>query len=368
MYSLYAHIPFCSSRCPYCDFAFVVQKTHLAERYIHALIQEYRTRKPTGCPTFLTIYFGGGTPSEIPAKDLGRFLEAVSETAHVPEDAEITAEANPDDQDRFAALRNLGINRLSLGVQALDDRALKALGRRHNTETAIEAVAVARRAGFSNLNLDLIFGAPEQTVCDWQATLDRAIELAPEHLSVYGLTIEPGTLFNRRLQKGRLPLPPEEDQATMYELALDRLAHAGYIQYEVSNFARPGFASRHNLAYWERQPYLGVGLSAHSFEGDRRAWNIAELMAYITEVEAHGLAQEDEEEITEENRFVEQILLGLRRNEGFPETLVAGRPTEKHLNRLLSDHLLERAGSRIRLTRRGLLLADLVCAELVKET
>ncbi len=366
MSGLYIHIPFCKSRCPYCDFAFDVGKTHLAERYTGAIIREFQTRLPhVGSRTvFDTVYFGGGTPSEIPPDSLNRILDAARTFSRIAPDAEISAEANPEDRSRFADLAAMGINRISLGVQALDNSTLRALGRGHTSADGEAAVGAARRAGFENLNIDLIFSAPRQTTTAWRGTLDRAVDLRPEHVSVYGLTIEPGTAFDRRMKENRLPLPPEDAQAEMYEIAQEKLCAAGYIQYEVSNFAQPGFACRQNIACWDRRPYLGIGLSAHSFFRDRRAWNIRPLMAYIRSVESSGVAVDGEEVISSRDRLVEQVMLGLRRANGIPETLLGtrGRSTS-----CIPDHLLERGGGRIRLTRRGLLLADVVCAELVRE-
>lgn len=366
MPSLYVHVPFCKSRCPYCDFAFDVGKTHLAERYTTAVIREFRTRLPGmgGRTTFDTVYFGGGTPSEVPPDSLRRILDAARSMSRITPAAEISAEANPEDRSRFAQMAAIGINRLSLGVQALDSATLRSLGRRHTPAEASAAVDAARRAGFTNINIDLMFSAPRQTVSAWLETLERAIDLLPEHVSVYGLTVEPGTAFGRRLKKDRLPLPPEDTQAEMYEVAQEKLSEAGYVQYEVSNFAQPGFACRHNIACWERLAYLGVGLSAHSFFNDRRAWNIRPLMAYIGSVESSGVAIEGEESISSRERRVEQVMLGLRRADGIPEGLLgAGRKWTS----FIPDHLLERGDGRVRLTRRGLLLADLVCTELVGE-
>ena len=366
MSGLYIHIPFCKSRCPYCDFAFDVGKTHLAGRYTDAVIREFQTRLPhMGNRTvFETVCFGGGTPSEIPPDSLNRILDAARTRSRLAPAAEITAEANPEDRSRFADLSAIGINRLSLGVQALDNPTLRALGRRHTSAEAEEAVGAARRAGFGNLNIDLIFAAPRQTTRAWRRTLDRAVDLRPEHVSVYGLTIEAGTPFDRRMKQNRLPLPPEGTQAEMYEIAQEKLCGAGYVQYEVSNFAQPGFACRHNIACWDRRPYLGIGLSAHSFFNDRRTWNIRSLIAYINSVESSSVAVEGEELISTRDRLVEQVMLGLRRANGIPETLLgtAGRSTS-----FIPDHLLERREGRVRLTRRGLLLADLVCTELVRE-
>ena len=366
MAGLYIHVPFCKSRCPYCDFAFYVGKTHLAERYTDSVIREIRTRLPVmGERTvFDTVYFGGGTPSEAPPQTLRRILDAARSLSHVAPKAEITAEANPEDLSRFPEMAAMGVNRLSLGVQALDNTALRALGRRHTVDDAAAAVGAARRAGFGNINIDLMFSAPRQTARAWGQTLDRAIDLEPEHVSVYGLTIEPGTAFDRRSKENRLPLPHEDAQAEMYETAQEKLCGAGFVQYEVSNFAQPGFACRHNIACWERRAYLGVGLSAHSFFNDRRTWNIRPLMAYIGSVESSGAAIEGEEVISSRDRRLEQVMLGLRRTTGIPESLLD--PADRSIARI-PDELVERREGRVRLTRRGLLLADLVSAELVRE-
>ena len=366
MSSLYVHVPFCKSRCPYCDFAFDVGKTHLAERYAAAVIREFRTRLPQmGDRTvFDTVYFGGGTPSEIPPDSLSRILDAARDVSRLAPEAEISAEANPEDRSRFAQMAAVGINRLSLGVQALDGATLQALGRRHTPAEAVAAVDAARRAGFGNLNIDLMFSAPRQTVSAWRETLDRAVDLRAEHVSVYGLTVEPGAAFGRRMRNGRLPLPPEDAQAEMYEVAQEKLGEAGYLQYEVSNFAQPGFACRHNISCWERRRCLGVGLSAHSFFNDRRSWNIRPLMAYIGSVESSGVAVEGDEVISRRERRVEQLMLGLRRANGIPEILLG---TDRGWTSLIPAHLFERGDGRVRLTRRGLLLADLVCAKLVGE-
>ena len=366
MSGLYIHIPFCRSRCPYCDFAFDVGKTHLAERYTDAVIREFQTRLPRfGRRTvFDTVYFGGGTPSEVPPEALRQILDAARSLSHISPEAEITAEANPEDHARFPELAAMGINRLSLGIQALDNPTLRALGRRHTAAEATAAVGAARRAGFGNLNVDLIFSAPRQTASAWRDTLDRVVDLGPEHVSVYGLTIETGTAFDRRLKKNRLPLPPEDAQAEMYEIAQEKLRQAGYLQYEVSNFAQPGSACLHNIGCWDRRPYLGIGLSAHSFFNNRRTWNIRPLMAYIGSVETSGAAVEEEELLSSRDRRVEQVMLGLRRVNGIPETLLG--PGRRSID-LIPDRLLERGEGRVRLTRRGLLLADLVCAKLVRE-
>ena len=364
---LYIHIPFCHSRCPYCDFDFVVGKAHMAKRYVDAVIAELQNRM-SGMdmrPVFDTIYFGGGTPSAIPPEQLGRVLTTVKDA--ISADAEITAETNPNDYAQLEALRALGINRLSLGIQAFADRALKALGRFHTAIDATAAVDAARDAGFENIGIDLMFGAPGQTRDEWGRSLRRAIDLRPEHISVYGLTIEPRTNFARRLQKGRLDLPPETDQAAMYSQAIDQLEGAGYAQYEISNFARPGFASRHNRKYWHGRAYWGVGMAAHSHFDNRRAWNSRDLATYIHRVETTGRAVEREETLTPAQRMIERVMLGLRQRRGLRAEISQHPKIREHYSALAKHNLIEQTDGRIRLTRRGLLLADWVCAELVRE-
>ena len=362
---LYIHIPFCHSRCPYCDFAFVVGKTHLAKRYTDAVIAELQHRMQSTRPAFDTIHFGGGTPSAIPPAQLGRVLTTVKNA--VSPDAEIAAEANPNDREHFEKLRALGINRLSLGVQAFGDRALKALGRFHAARDAIAAFDAARDAGFENIGIDLMFGAPGQTRGEWIESLSRAIDLRPEHISTYGLTIEPRTNFARRWQQGRLDLPPETDQAAMYSQAIDRLEAAGYAQYEISNFARPGYASRHNRKYWRGRAYWGVGMAAHSHFDNRRAWNVRALTAYIRRVEDGGDACDRVETLTPAQRMIERVMLGLRERRGLRAEISQHPKIRERCSAMAKYDLIEQIDDRIRLTRRGILLADWVCAELVRE-
>ena len=342
-------------------------KNHLAKRYTDAVIVEMQNRMQSleTPPMFNTLYFGGGTPSAIPPGQLNRILTS-AENAIAP-DAEITAEANPNDHRYFDKLYEHGINRLSLGVQAFTDRALKALGRFHTASDATAAFQAARDVGFKNISIDLMYGAPEQTLEEWATSIQRGIDLYPEHISVYGLTIEPRTNFARRFQKGRLKVPPETDQAEMYMSAIDQLEAAGYAHYEISNFARPGFASRHNLNYWHDRPYLGVGLSAHSYLDNRRSWNVRDLATYMQRIEATGFAVERVEQLTPTQHLLERIMLGLRQRRGLRVDFLSHPKIHKQYIAMANQHLLERTDNRVRLTRRGLLLADLVCSELVRE-
>ncbi|MBT3601851.1 MAG: radical SAM family heme chaperone HemW [Candidatus Latescibacteria bacterium] len=365
---LYIHIPFCRSRCPYCDFAFVVRQTHLAKRYTNAVVHELQTQINAfdTNTTFDTLYFGGGTPSHMPPQYIEQILNAVQKHASLSSNAEITVEANPGDQSHFSTLKKTGVNRLSLGIQALTDRALKALGRFHNTEDALDAFKAARATGFTNIGIDLIFGAPKQTQEEWTTILKEAVTLNAEHISVYGLTIEPDTNFDKRAKKQQLPLPTETLQSNMFLRTIDHLTAAHYEHYEISNFAQPNFASQHNQSYWEGKPYLGVGLSAHSFINNKRIWNVTDLQTYMQSVENTGLAVASSETIDANKHLLEKIMLGIRRKKGLDiDFLEQHTPTQ--LQHLLNHNLLENHQNRIRLTRKGLLIADAVCTELVKD-
>lgn len=369
---LYVHIPFCASRCPYCDFAFVVGRGRLSTRYADAVGREVRervAREFSGQVRFDTIFFGGGTPTAVAPSEIGHILDAVASVAGLAQSAEVTVEANPGavDEGKFRDLRRLGVNRLSLGVQSFDDDELRLLGRAHTSAEALRAYDAARGAGFENVSLDLIFALPGQTEAAWQSHLDRVIALGPEHISTYNLTVEPGTEFGRRLRRGRLTPLPEETQAAMYGAAIDRLTGAGYRHYEISNFARPGLCSRHNLGYWEGSDYLGVGMSAHSFIAGRRTWNVRGLIRYLERIEREGVAVAGQETLSPSERQTEAVLLGLRRvQEGVPvERILDHRGARRRIDRLIADDLLERIGGRARLTRKGLMVADAIAVELI---
>ena len=365
MPGLYLHIPFCAAACPYCDFAFVVGRDSLAERYTRAIISELRARLPaSGISEFDTIYFGGGTPSAIPSSDLASVIDQIRMLVSVQPHAEITAEANPNDHHKFMELRAAGITRLSLGIQSTDDRTLEALGRTHTGQDAAHAVEIAREAGFDNLNLDAIFGGPSQGLTAWRDDLERIVSFGPDHVSIYGLTVEARTPFAKREAAGILNLPDESTQASMYEAALEITDRAGLSQYEISNYARPGSESRHNLACWKGDPYVGVGMSAHSFDGHTRSWNHRGINKYLQRIEAGLPAEEDREILAEDERRIERIMLGLRTREGIASDLLDENPMT---SKLLSEDLIEREGERLRLTRRGKPVADLVCAELVRD-
>ena len=280
---LYVHIPFCATKCPYCDFNTYAGIEGLMGPYMAALRSEIELwGEILGGPKLETVFFGGGTPSYLPAGSLAKLLDAVREAFGLADYAEITAEANPDDlgAEKLASLLDAGVNRLSIGVQSLDDDLLRVLGRRHSAREAIDAFNEARSAGFDNVSLDLMYGLPDQTPEQWGATLDGALGLRPSHISMYCLTLEEGTPMERDAAAGRIPVPDGDLAADMYLAAEVKTAEAGFRHYEISNWAIPGRESRHNLLYWRNRPFLGVGPGAHSYLDGHRFHNIRSPREY----------------------------------------------------------------------------------------
>jgi oxygen-independent coproporphyrinogen-3 oxidase len=379
---LYVHVAFCRTKCHYCDFNTYTGLDRLIDRYVEALAQEIRDLPPAlpGIEIDLrpfaigSIFLGGGTPSLLSIEQVASILGAAHAWTVKP-DAEITLEANPDDPtvEYLSELRQLGINRLSFGVQSFDDALLERLGRRHDARTARTAYERARAAGFTNVSLDLMFALPGQTLDQWLATLDAAIALRPEHLSVYNLTIEEGTRFGALAAKGKLDVPDDDLAADMYEAAIDRLAANGYRQYEISNWATADPTrenrARHNLRYWRNQPYFGVGAGAHSsFAGCRYA-NLRSPTTYAKRVAARQSVVKTVERIGTALEMAETMILGLRLNDGIDVAAFRRRfglsPDEVY-QELLQDlrelKLVTDADHQIYLTRRGRLMGnDVFC-------
>jgi len=372
--ALYLHIPFCAARCHYCDFNTYAGLDSLFDRYAAALATEImRAGAERGRPPVSSVFIGGGTPTVLPRNLLAQVMVACQDAFAIMKGAEITSEANPGTADAslFAALHGMGVNRLSMGVQSLDDAELRWLGRIHSTDEAVVAYHAARHAGFENINLDFMFGLPGQSIETWRRTLDRAIDLNPEHLSLYGLTVEHGTPLYNWVRRG-LQAPPSEDRAAdCYLLASDRLAAAGYEQYEISNWSRPGRQCRHNLIYWRHEPYLGFGAGAHSFAGDRRWWNVRPVPEYIQRVESGASPERDGESIGRSVAMGELMMLGLRLvQEGVTDSAFRSRfgvdieaVFGDEIDRLVRRGLLERLPDRLRLTSGGRLLGNQVFAE-----
>jgi oxygen-independent coproporphyrinogen-3 oxidase len=363
--SLYLHIPFCRSKCSYCDFNSFDQPELSTTGYV------------LGALVVPTIYFGGGTPSLLTPDQIASLLDAIRHDFIVDKDAEITLEANPGTltPPSLHGYLAAGVNRLSIGVQSLDDRQLALLGRIHSADEARDAFSMARSAGFSNIGIDLMHGLPGQTLAAWQDTLREGTAMKPDHISVYGLSVEEGTPFAKKAEQGELQLPDEELAATMFELTAESLCSAGYEHYEISNFARPGHRSRHNQVYWRRGSYHGFGAGAHSFQnspGYGGRWeNPATLAEYAAVVSSEKLPDMGVP-LTRKEAMAEFMFLGLRMLEGvntrefvdqFGMELEEAYP--KIIGRLCEKGLLTAEGSILRLTSRGLLLANLVMQEFV---
>jgi oxygen-independent coproporphyrinogen-3 oxidase len=375
---LYLHVPFCRAKCSYCDFNTYAGLHHLHKPYVEALIQEGHLLASGFSCLVGTVFFGGGTPTVLPVELLRQVMTACLQIFVIENGAEVTIEANPGtiSVDYLRAVRNVGINRLSLGAQSFDGEELAVLGRIHDAEQVGLTVEWARAAGFDNLNLDLIYGLPGQTLVSWGRTLESALALAPEHISLYCLTLEEGTPLHDTVSRGRLPAPDVDRAADMYELADDQLAKVGYRQYEISNWSLPGFECAHNLIYWRNHPYLGLGAGAHSSNGGQRWWNVRPVQAYIDRVMGEGPtpwpspAAEGGEAIGRSLEMGETMMLGLRlTREGVAEADFHRR-FGLSLEEVYGDVILDlnrlglltwRKGC-VRLTRRGRLLGNQVFA------
>lgn len=316
MAGIYLHVPFCNSRCIYCGFCSTVSKG-LRQKYIPALKREISERGDFFSSLYesdrivKTLYVGGGTPSILPPELLKEAVSAIRETFRIAEEIEFTVEVNPDDitEDYAGSLREMGVNRVSMGVQSFKDSHLKWMRRRHDSQTAVNAYRILRKAGFDNISLDLIFGFPLMTVGDWEDNLDTIIELSPEHISAYQMGIDPDTPLERMEKSGEFSLPSQEDSERMYKILQAKLKAAGYAQYEVSNFCKPGYHSRHNSSYWNRTPYLGLGPGAHSFIGMAREWNTSDIATWCN---LSILPLREGETLSPEDVFNEILMLGLR--------------------------------------------------------
>ncbi len=370
---IYLHIPFCRSKCAYCDFYSLANREEEMDRYLAALTNHLKETAPQAKSCVVdTVYIGGGTPSTLGAKRIGALLHIVKKHYHLTKDCEITMEANPDSVDLslLKTVRRAGVNRLSLGVQSADDGELKTIGRPHNFAQAVEAVALARKAGIENLSLDLIFGLPGQTMEGWQRTVEQVLKLEPEHLSCYGLQIEEGTPLYERQED--YTFADDDGQADMYLWMAERLKRAGYGQYEISNFAKPGRESRHNLRYWRLQEYIGFGPGAHSDFGGRRYSFVRDLSAYLKGMEEGGPIVDDDQVIPPEERRNEYLMLALRTAEGIDGDWYSRRfhmnfrPLEEKLRNYEKRNLAVEENGRWHLTPEGFLLSNGIIVDLLE--
>ncbi|MQC18312.1 MAG: radical SAM family heme chaperone HemW [Chloroflexi bacterium] len=388
--ALYLHIPFCTSKCGYCDFNSYEGLEHVVPEYTPALVREMELWAPAAKSFRVeTIFFGGGTPSLTSIDDMRALADRLYALFDISPGVEWTLEANPTEltREHLEGLRGIGVNRLSMGVQSMHPDELELLERQHSPERVVQAVQDARAAGFDNMNLDLIFGLIGQPVERWQSTLEQILAFEPEHLSCYSLTVEPGTALYYRVQKGQLPEPDPDVAADQYEWTRDRLARSGYQQYEISNWAKPGRECRHNLVYWRADPYLGMGAGAHSFFIGRRLANVDSPTRYVEAVNESYEERQHSESGRAELRQVaggetpdnatlraDAMILGLRLMEGVDIDAFRSRfgttPDEAFpyaMERHERLGLIERVDGRIRLTERGLLLANEVFVDMLPE-
>jgi oxygen-independent coproporphyrinogen-3 oxidase len=352
---LYVHVPFCLTRCGYCDFNAYAGLDHLAGRYVRALAREADLYAGEWGP-FSTVFLGGGTPTTLPPGEMANLLDHLRTTFGFTNDVELTVEANPDTVDRayLEAILDGGVTRLSMGLQSFDPGVLLALERIHTPEAAVTAFDAAREAGFDDVNLDLIYGANGESLGSWRRTLERTIALGPDHVSAYALTIEEATPLGRKVTAGLQPPPDPDLQADMFALACDLLGAAGYEHYEISNWAKPGHTCRHNLVYWRRDPYLGLGAGAHSHRDGRRWWNVRPPQQYLETVEERRRPVGGEEHLTPGDRRLEDVYLRLRTTEGLPTDDVDPAAAQTYLD----EGLLDRRDGHYVLTERGMFLAN----------
>ena len=379
---IYVHIPYCRQVCYYCDFHFrVAMKDKVA--MLAAMKKEIVLRKDYLPPLIPpcwgearraseTLYFGGGTPSVLSIGELEGLLEAITQYYSFAPDAEITLEANPDDltEDYITALCHLGFNRLSIGIQSFFDDDLRWMNRRHSAREAVQSVKTARRQGFHNINIDLMYGLPSMTPERLEANLKQALALDVPHISAYHLTVEPRTVFGRRQAKGEAFTIPEEGSAMQFDILIDTMENAVYEHYEISNFARQGFRSHHNTAYWQQRPYIGVGPAAHSFDGQSRQWNISNNSKYIAALQTESVWYE-REQLTPAEQYNDYILVSLRTAWGVNTNYIRIHFGDMYANDFLQQaatylqngYIQERAGV-FTLTRQGKMVADRITADL----
>jgi oxygen-independent coproporphyrinogen-3 oxidase len=363
MRHLYVHVPFCARRCTYCDFSIAVRRSVPAQEYVDAIRAELDVRFGGRRLALDTVYFGGGTPSRLGGEGVTRLLDVIADHATLAPAAEVTLEANPDDvtAESATAWRRAGVNRLSLGAQSFHDDVLAWMHRTHDARGIATAVEHARDAGIDNVSLDLIFALPAEVTRSWERDVDSALALQPEHVSLYGLTVEPHTPLGRRHFRGELAEAPEERYEHEFLYADATLTAAGFEHYEVSNFARPGRQSRHNASYWSDAAYAGIGPAAHEFDGNARRWNVAPYAEWLARVVADTDPMGGCERLTEENRVAEEIYVGLRTRRG---VRIEGTESARAALWMTAGWAILSAENQLRLTPLGWLRLDAIAADL----
>lgn len=372
MAGIYIHIPFCKSRCIYCGF-YSTTLLDLRKKYINAVCREMELRKNYIREPFSTIYLGGGTPSLLDETELTQLFLYIYNVYDVDRNAEITMECNPDDiTPKFTnMLSRLPINRVSMGAQTFADSRLRLLHRRHNSDEVKHAVKLLREAGIKNISIDLMFGFPDESLSQWKEDISAALALNVEHISAYSLMYEEDTPLWKMLDTGKVKEIDEELSLTMFKELVCQLTDAGYEHYEISNFARPGYRSRHNSSYWHQMPYIGLGAAAHSFDLNSRQWNVADLKLYIEEIN-NGIIPMEREELDNDTTFNDIITTALRTSDGIDLNALETRLGKRYRNTLISaagkhieQGLLEIRHDRLRLTSEGIFISDMVMSDLM---
>lgn len=363
MPGLYIHIPFCVRKCHYCDFVITVRRQTSARRSFLELIGKEADLafESYGAMSFCSVYFGGGSPSLLEGDEMKQLHDKLRCRFSFLPDAEITAEANPGDLDRVRmnAWKEAGINRVSLGIQSMNDELLDAIGRTHSAADSERTLAELHHTGFRNISVDIMIGLPGQTARDVDETLKRVLKYEVTHVSVYDLSVHEKTLFGLKRRRGDLNLPGETEHEAMFETVTSMLESAGFPSYEVTNYARPGFESRHNLLYWQGEDYLGLGPGAWSCLRGRRFMTAGDMGTYADKIARSDLEPAASDELSGEKRKMEYLMMGLRQREGIEESMLTGTDAVRsEVNRLEENGLLERSAGRIRLTRRGRFLAE----------
>jgi oxygen-independent coproporphyrinogen III oxidase len=367
---IYVHIPFCLAKCVYCDFYSVVDSQESQNRFIASLIREIEIQSESvwNKQEFDTIYFGGGTPSIFMPDQLGAIIESLNKGFNIVAGAEITIEINPETVEKsfFEQIKNIGVNRISIGVQSFNDTELQTLGRVHSSQTALKAINLARQAGFDNISIDLIFGIPGQSLESWRQTLAMAAKQNPPHISAYGLTIESETPLESLINSGKLIAVDDDMQVDMYRLLLEMMAQNGLIRYEISNFAKARKESRHNLKYWRDCNYLGFGPAAHTYDGSNRCANVRDLAKYVSLLGLNQLPVDFREQLSSEQKTMERLLMGIRQAEGVELASIVSTIDKDSLESLCEDKLVLVANGKLLITEKGLPVSDKIIAQLIK--